>query len=117
MVCYTNARYSDQARQHSCQQATRFFFITDRHRHLIGYVKIPRVEPSEANHIDITGVDASYIDVDNIDIPGLDVDIQDTQVINIIDPNIPPTKPAPIEPATLHQSNMAVETMPAIQQV
>ena len=47
-------------------------------------------------------MDASDIDVDNIDIPGVDVDIQEPQVIDIIDPNIPPTDPDPIEPARLH---------------
>ena len=60
---------------------------------------------------------ASDIDVDNIDIPVVDVDIQEPQVIEIIDPEIPPTKPDPIEPATVHQADAAVDPMPAIQQV
>ena len=62
-------------------------------------------------------MDESDIDVDNIKIPGVDVDIQYPQVIEILDPNIPPTDPAPIEPATVHQADAAVEPMPAIQQV
>ena len=47
-------------------------------------------------------MDASDIEVDNIKIPGVDVDIQEQQVIEIIDTDIPPTDPAPIEPATVH---------------
>ena len=43
--------------------------------------------------------------------------MQEPQVIEIIDPNIPLTNPAPIEPATVHQADAAVEPMPAIQQV
>ena len=45
------------------------------------------------------------------------MDIQEPHVIEIIDPNIPPTKPDPIEPATAHQADAAVEPVPAIQQV
>ena len=75
------------------------------------------MEPSDANHIEIPGVDASDIDVDNIDTPGVDVDIQDPQVIEIIDPNIPLTKPAAIEPSTVNQTDTTVETMPSIHQV
>ena len=52
-------------------------FFTDRHRHPISNVKIPGVEPSDADHIQISGVDASDINVENIEIPGVDVDIQD----------------------------------------
>ena len=59
-------------------------------------------------------MDASDIDVENIEIPGADVDIQETQVIEIIDPGIPPTDPDPIEPETVHQEDVAVEPMPAI---
>ena len=62
-------------------------------------------------------MDASDIDIDNINILGVDVDIQEPQVIEIINPGIPPTKPAPIEPAPLHQVAAAVEPMPAIHQV
>ena len=49
--------------------------------------------------------------------PGVDVDIQEPQVIEIIDPDIPPTGPDPIEPGTVHQTDVIVEPMPAIQQV
>ena len=62
-------------------------------------------------------MDASDIEVDNIKIPGVDVDIQEQQVIEIIDTDIPPTDPAPIKPATVHQADAVVELMPAIQQV
>ena len=78
--------------------------FTDRRGRPIGDVKIPRVDPSDAEHIEIQGVDASDIDVDNIEIPRLDTDI-------------PPTDPAPIEPSAVHQADAAVELMPAIQQV
>ena len=83
----------------------------------IGNVEIPGVDPSDADHIEIPGVDASYIAIDNIKILGVDVDIQDTQVIEIIDPDIPPNKPAPIEPATVHQADVSVDPMPAIQKL
>ena len=72
---------------------------------------------SNADHIKISGVDASDIDVYNIEIPGVDVDIQEPQVIDIIDTIIPTTEPYPIEPATVHQADAAVEPMPAIRQV
>ena len=62
-------------------------------------------------------MDTSDIDVDNIEIPGVDVDIQEPQVIDIVDPGIPPTDPAPIEPAPLHQLTVVVEPIPAMQQV
>ena len=75
------------------------------------------MDTSNADHIEISGVDASDIDVDNIEIPGVDVDIQEPQVIDIIDPGIPPTDPDPIEPATVHQADAALEPMPSIQQV
>ena len=45
------------------------------------------------------------------------MDIQYQQVIEIIDPDIPPTDPAPIEPATVYQEDAALEPMPAIQQL
>ena len=45
------------------------------------------------------------------------MDIQELQVIDIIDPNIPPTEPDPIEPETVHHADAAVEPMPAIHQV
>ena len=45
------------------------------------------------------------------------MDIQEPQVIEIIDPEISPTDPDPIEPATVHQADSSVEPMPAIQQV
>ena len=91
--------------------------FTDRCGLTIGNVKIPGVDPSDANHIKIPGMDASDIDVVNIEIPGVDVYIQDQQVIEIIDPDIPPTDPAPIKPATVYQKDAALELMPAIQQL
>ena len=91
--------------------------FTDRRGRPIGNVKIPGVDPSDAEHIKIPGVDASDIDVDNIDTPVVDVDIQEPQVIEIIDPDIPLTDPDTIEPATLHQADAAVEPMLAIHQV
>ena len=60
------------------------------------------METSNADHIEIPGVDASDIDVVNAEIPGVDVDIQEPQAIDIIDTGIPPTDPYPIEPATVH---------------
>ena len=65
--------------------------------------------------VEILGVDTS--NADHIEIPGVDVDIQEPQVIEIIDPDIPPTDPDPIEPATVHQVDASVESMPAMQQV
>ena len=56
-------------------------------------------------------------DVDNIEIPGVDVDIQEPQVIEIVDTDIPPTDPASIYLAPVHQEDAAVEPIPAIQQV
>ena len=91
--------------------------FTDRRGCLIGDFEITEVDPYDADHIDIPGVDASDIGVDNIDIPGVDVDIQDPQVIEIIDPNIPPTDPAHIESETVHQADSAVDPMPFIQQM
>ena len=64
--------------------------FTDRRGRPIINVEIPGVDPSIIDHIDIPGVYASDIDVDNIDVPGVDVDIQEPQVIDIVDPNIPP---------------------------
>ena len=43
--------------------------FTDRRERPIGDVEIPGVYTSNANHIEIPGVDASDIDVDNIKIP------------------------------------------------
>ena len=51
------------------------------------------------------------------EIPGVDVDIQEPQVIEIIDPNIPPTNPDPIETATVHQTDASVEPISSIQLV
>ena len=45
------------------------------------------------------------------------MDIQEPQVIEIIDPNIPPTDSDPIEPATVYQEDVALEPMTAIQQL
>ena len=98
------------------EQSEKLIF-NDRRGCPIGDVKIPGVDTSNANYINIPGVDASDIDVENIEIPGVDVDIQEPQVIEIIYPKIPPTDPDPIEPARVHQSDASVEPMPAIQQV
>ena len=87
VITCVNALGSDQPEQ---------LIFTNRRGRPIGDVKIPGVEPSDAEHINIPGVDASYIDVDNIKILGVDVDIQEPQVIEIIDPNIPLTNTAPI---------------------
>ena len=73
------------------------------------------MEPSDIDYIEIPGVDHS--DVDNIDIPGVDVDIQESQVIDIFDPGIPTTDPAPTEPVLLHQVAEVVETILSVQQV
>ena len=73
------------------------------------------MNPYNVDHIEIPGVDTS--DVDNIEIPGVDVKIQEPHVIEIVDPNIPPTNPAPIEPERVHQADASPETMPDIQQV
>ena len=108
VITRVNALGSDQPEK---------FIFTDRRGHPIGDVEISGVDTSNVDHIDIPGVDASDIEVDNIEIPGVDVDIQETQVIGIIDPYITPTEPDPIEPATMHQADAAVEPMPAIQQV
>ena len=50
-------------------------------------------------------------------IPGVDVEIKEPQVIDIIDPEIPPTDLDPIEPAPLHQADEVVEPMSAMHQV
>ena len=47
----------------------------------------------------------------------MDVDIQEPQVIEIVDPGIPQTDSATIEPALVHQLAVEVEPMPSIQQV
>ena len=103
-----NALGSDQPEQ---------LVFTNRRGRPIGDVEIPGVYTSNVDHIEIPVVDASDIDVKNIEIPGVDVDIQEPQVIEIIDSNIPPTDPGPIEPAKVHQADASVEPMPAIQQV
>ena len=87
VITRVNSLGSDQPEQ---------FIFTDRRGHPIGDVEIPGVDTSNADHIEIPGVDASDIDVENIEIPGVDVDIQEPQVIDIIDPKIPPTDPYPI---------------------
>ena len=93
VITHVNALGSDQPEQ---------LIFTDRCGRPIGDVKIPGVDTSNADHIKIQGVDASDTDVENIEIPGADVDIQEPQVIKIIDPEIPPNEPDPIEPATVH---------------
>ena len=80
-------------------------------------IKIPEVNQSDVDYIEILGVDASDIDVDNIYIPGVDMDIQEPQVIEIVDPVIPPTDPVPIEPELVHQVAAAIEPIPDIHQV
>ena len=87
VITRVNALESDKPEQ---------FIFTDRHGRPIDNVKIPGLDTSNADHIEIPGVDASDMDVDNIKIPGVDVDIQEQQVIEIIDPDIPPTNPDPI---------------------
>ena len=96
---------------------TKQLIFTYRRGRPIGDVQILGVDTSNADHIKIPGVDASEMDVKNIDIPGVDVDIQEPQVIEIIDPHIPPTDPDPIEPTTVHQTYVSLEPMPDIQQV
>ena len=108
VITRVNALGSDQPEQ-------LFFFY--RRGHPIGDDEIPGVDTSKSDHIKIPGVYASDIDIDNIEIPGVDVDIQEPQVIDMIDPYIPPTDPDPIEPATVHQADTSVELMPDIQQV
>ena len=108
VIMRVNALGSDQPEQ---------LIFTDRRGRPIGNVEIPVVDTSNADHIEIPGVDASGIDVDNIEIPGVDVDIKEPQVIDIIDPDIQPTDPDPIEPETVHQTYAAVELMPVIHQV
>ena len=63
--------------------------FTNRRGRPIGDVKIPGVDPFDVDHVEIPGVDPS--DFENIEIPGVDVDIKEPQVIEIVDPNIPPT--------------------------
>ena len=106
MITCVNALGSDQPEQ---------MIFTNICGRPISNVEILGVEPSNADHIEILGVDASDIGVDNIEIPGVDLDIKYPQVIEIIDPGIPPNNPAPIEPATVHQAYASVEPMPAIQ--
>ena len=91
-------------------QPEQLIFTNRRGRPIVN-VEIPGVDPYDSNHIEFPGVDSSDTDVDNIDTPGVDVDIQEPQVIDIIDPNIPPTDPYPIEPEKLHQSDASVEPM------
>ena len=82
VITRVNALGSDQLYQ---------LIFTNRRGRPIGDVKIPGVDPSDAKHIDIPGVDAEDIDVENIEIRGVDVDMQEPQVIEIIDTNIPLT--------------------------
>ena len=91
--------------------------FTNRRGRPIGDVKIPGMDTSNVDHIEIPGVDSSDIGVENIEILGVDVDIQEPQVIEIVDPDIPPTDPDPIEPATVHQADASVEPMLAIHHV
>ena len=78
VITCVNALGSDQPEQ---------LIFTDRRGRPIGNVKIPGVYTSDADHIEIPGMDASDIDVGNIEIPEVDVDIQEPQVIEIIDPD------------------------------
>ena len=86
--------------------------FTNRHGLPIGNVEVPGVDPSDSDHIKIPGVDSS--DVNNINIPGVDVDIKEPQVIEIVETDIPPTNPASIEIAPVHQVFASVDPMPAI---
>ena len=108
VITCINALGSDQPEQ---------LIFTDRRGLPIGDVEISGVDTSKAENIEIPGVDASEIEVDNIEIPGVDMEIQEPQVIVIIDPDIPPTAPDPIEPETVHQADAVVKPMPAIHQV
>ena len=108
MITRVNALGSDHPEQ---------LILTDRRGHPICDVEVPGVDPSDADHIKIPGVDTSDIDVDNIDIPGVDVKILESQVIEIVDPEIPLTDPEPIETAPVHQVIAAVDPMPAMKQV
>ena len=108
VITHVNPLGSDQPEQ---------LIFTDRCGRPIGDIKIPGVDTSNGDHINIPGVDASDINVKNIDIPVVDVDIQEPQVIAIIDPKIPPNDLDPIEPATVHQADATVDPMPAIHEV
>ena len=66
VITRINALGSDQ---------TEKLIFTDRCERPIGNVKIPGVDPYDADHIEIPGMNPS--DVDNIKIPGVDVDIQE----------------------------------------
>ena len=57
VITRVNALGSEQLEQ---------MIFTDRRGRPIGDVKIRGVEPSDADHINIPGLDASDIDVDNI---------------------------------------------------
>ena len=80
---------------------TEQLVFTDRHRRPISDVKVSGVDLLDADHIEIPGVDS--LDVDNIEIPGVNMDIQEPQVIGVFHPGIPPTDPAYIELAPVHQ--------------
>ena len=106
VITRVNALGRDQSEQ---------LIFTDRRGRPISDVVISGVDPSGVEHIGIPGVDPS--DVHNIEIPGVDVDIQEPQIIEIVNTDIPPTDPAPIEPARVHQVAAAVEPIPTIQKV
>ena len=106
VITRVNDLSSDQPKQ---------LIFTNRHGRPIGDVEIPRVDPSDVDHIEIQGVDS--LDVDNIEIPVVDVDIQEPQVIEIVNPKIPLTNTVSIELAPVQQVTASVETMPDIQQV
>ena len=93
VITHVYALGSDQLEQ---------LIFTDIHGCLIGDFEIPGMDPSDANHIKIPGVDVLEIDIYNIEIPVVYVYRQDPQVIDIIYPKIPPTDRAPIEPAIVH---------------
>ena len=97
MITRVNVLVSNQPEQ---------LIFTNRRGCPIGDVKIPGVGASDVDHINIAGVDPS--EVENIEIPGGDVYIQEPQVIEIFDPDIPPTDPAPIELAALNQVAVAL---------
>ena len=97
VITRVNALVSDQPEK---------LIFTNRCGRPISDVKIPGLDASDVDHINIAGVDPS--EVENIEIPGGDVYIQEPQVIEIFDPDIPPTHPALIEPVAVNQVDVAL---------
>ena len=84
MGFYPDARYSGHASQQYWQHTTRATGFTNICGHPIGGVKIPGIDPSKIDHIEIPGVDALDINVENIEIPRVDVDIQEPHKLLIL---------------------------------